>query len=203
MDDLRLADDNTGHGRRKYSCRSTGIRKAVGRYFAGHNGSGKSTMWNLHLADRFQIPLINADRMMMSILPEVTRRYESKIDLIRQLQKQGYFVLLLFVGLSNHQLSIARVRTRTVSGGHGVALEKLISRFPRTQHAIKLAASVADASILVDNSSTEAKAFTVCRIQLGSDGVYDCRDELKKMPAAILEWMKKVCPRSGSNPIVP
>lgn len=38
---------------------------------AGHNGSGKSTMWYQHLSAKFQIPLINADRMMMSILPEV------------------------------------------------------------------------------------------------------------------------------------
>lgn len=37
---------------------------------AGHNGSGKSTMWRKMLADRLQMPLINADRMMLSILPE-------------------------------------------------------------------------------------------------------------------------------------
>ena len=37
---------------------------------AGHNGSGKSTMWRQVLADVMQIPLINADRMMLSILPE-------------------------------------------------------------------------------------------------------------------------------------
>ena len=37
---------------------------------AGHNGSGKSTMWPRSLAGKLQIPLINADRMMLSILPE-------------------------------------------------------------------------------------------------------------------------------------
>lgn len=30
---------------------------------AGHNGSGKSTMWNERLAPGLQMPLINADRM--------------------------------------------------------------------------------------------------------------------------------------------
>ena len=40
----------------------------------GHNGSGKSTMWYEHIVDNIQIPLINADRMMLSILPEKTRR---------------------------------------------------------------------------------------------------------------------------------
>jgi hypothetical protein len=37
---------------------------------AGHNGSGKSTMWRLSLADTLRMPLINADRMMLAILPE-------------------------------------------------------------------------------------------------------------------------------------
>lgn len=37
---------------------------------AGHNGSGKSTMWYDHLADRLKVPLINADRMMLSILTD-------------------------------------------------------------------------------------------------------------------------------------
>jgi len=44
--------------------------KPLAVVLAGHNGSGKSTMWHLRLADTFQMPLINADRMMMSILPE-------------------------------------------------------------------------------------------------------------------------------------
>lgn len=37
---------------------------------AGHNGSGKSTFWRRNLADELQMPLVNADRMMLAILPE-------------------------------------------------------------------------------------------------------------------------------------
>jgi predicted ABC-type ATPase len=44
--------------------------KPLGVIVAGHNGSGKSTMWHRALADRLEMPLINADRMMLSILPE-------------------------------------------------------------------------------------------------------------------------------------
>jgi len=36
---------------------------------AGHNGSGKSTLWYRRLVDELQIPLINADRLTLSILP--------------------------------------------------------------------------------------------------------------------------------------
>ena len=44
--------------------------KPLGVILAGHNGSGKSTMWRAHLSPKLQIPLVNADRMMLAILPE-------------------------------------------------------------------------------------------------------------------------------------
>lgn len=44
--------------------------KPLAIVLAGHNGSGTSTLWYDHLADKLQVPLINADRMMLSILPE-------------------------------------------------------------------------------------------------------------------------------------
>jgi len=37
---------------------------------AGHNGSGKSTLWHQMLGPAVQLPLINADRLTMSMLPE-------------------------------------------------------------------------------------------------------------------------------------
>jgi predicted ABC-type ATPase len=45
-------------------------KKPLAIVLAGHNGSGKSTMWRKTLSGQLQIPLINADRMMLSILPE-------------------------------------------------------------------------------------------------------------------------------------
>lgn len=48
-------------------------KKPLAIILAGHNGSGKSTMWRERLSSKLQIPLINADRMMMSILPEIDR----------------------------------------------------------------------------------------------------------------------------------
>lgn len=53
---------------------------------AGHNGSGKSTLWSSRLADSLKIPLVNADRMMMSILPDPdphTRRLEAWAQKLR------------------------------------------------------------------------------------------------------------------------
>lgn len=226
--------------------------KPLAIVLAGHNGAGKSTMWYKHLANTIQIPLVNADRMMMSILPpteggrlptwaaalrdtdtswmtvaqkgvqafvaqamansvpfametvfshwrEVAPgKVESKIDLIRQMQEAGYFVILIFVGLSDCQLSLARVLTRVASGGHAVGEAKLVERFPRTQKAIANAVQVANAAILVDNSRTEEEAFTVCKIQAGAQEIYDVRKQSDDIPRAILDWLDIISPREGA-----
>ncbi len=222
--------------------------RPLGIILAGHNGSGKSTMWTQHLSAHLRIPLINADRMMLSILPEpdngslpewasqlrdtdqswmqVAQKgvesfvahamshkapfametvfshwkinddgsIASKIDLIKQMQAAGYFVLLCFVGLTNSTLSIARVATRVSTGGHSVSVDKLIERFPRTQNAVRAAAAVADATILVDNSLDEQRAFSVCRIQMRSEEMFDLRQTSLGTPAAIREWLDIVSP---------
>ncbi len=180
--------------------------KPIAYVIAGHNGSGKSTLWKKQLAPDIHVPLINADRLMMSILPDpldghlpewarklrdtderwmgLSQRsvqafidlvtaakmafafetvfshwvekpdgsFESKIDLIRKLQAQGYVVAFLFVGLASVELSIARVHTRVAQGGHDVDVKKLRERFPRTQKAVRHASSVADVTLMFDNS---------------------------------------------------
>ncbi len=221
---------------------------------AGHNGSGKSTLWYDRLAPEIRIPLVNADRMMMSILPEpnaerrlpgwaselrdtdeswmrvaqkgveafivqamvhqvpfametvfshwkprVDGTFESKADRIREMQREGYFVVLVFVGLSSPQLSIARVSTRVARGGHAVDAAKLLARFPRTQAAISDALPVADAALLVDNSRTQEDAFTLCRIQLGKRPLFDLRDD-DAVPPEIRVWMDRVAPAPQASP---
>jgi predicted ABC-type ATPase len=224
-------------------------QKPLAIVLAGHNGSGKSTMWRRSLADTLQLPLINADRMMLSILPEPGEdghltewaatlrdndrgwmgvaqqgvnafvghamgakvpfametvfsyweeqpdgRVLSKIDLIREMQAAGYFVLLFFVGLASPELSILRVDTRVTEGGHGIDEPTLRRRFPKTQRAISEAVKVADASILTDNSRSKGQAFTVCRVQLGQDVLYDVRTGGNPPPGIIAGWMDVVAP---------
>ncbi len=224
-------------------------RKPLAIILAGHNGSGKSTMWRQRLSPQLQMPLINADRMMLSILPEPggdgalpawaqglrdTNRgwmkvaqqgvqafvahamlekvpfametvfsywdeqpdgtVRSKLDLVRDMQRAGYFVLLFFVGLSNADLSILRVQTRVAEHGHDVPQAQLNSRFPRTQRAIRAAAGVTDAAIFTDNSRDPKLAFTVCRVQLRDRQLFDLRRAREPVPQAIAEWLNVVCP---------
>jgi predicted ABC-type ATPase len=224
-------------------------KKPLAIVVAGHNGSGKSTMWHRMLSGHLQIPLLNADRMMLSILPEpgsdgalddwaqtlrdtdqswmgvaqngvqafvghamsarvpfametVFSYWEeqpdgsilSKLDLIRDMQSAGYFVLLFFVGLSNVDLSILRVQTRVAENGHDVPLERLLRRFPKTQRAIAAASTVADAAIFTDNSRSPKQAFTVCRVQIGEKQIFDIREDSQMVPPAIAEWLDVVMP---------
>jgi predicted ABC-type ATPase len=158
-------------------------RKPLAIIVAGHNGSGKSTMWRRDLSGVLQMPLINAERLALSIYPEpdsegflpqwaaamrdadpawlrVTQQgvtsfighamaakvpfametvfshertrddgsRETKIDLVREMQAAGYFVLLFFVGLTNDDLSVLRVLTRVAQGGHGIPEGRLDRR---------------------------------------------------------------------------
>lgn len=224
-------------------------KKQLAIVLAGHNGSGKSTMWYRRLANTVQIPLVNADRMMMSILPQVDSsghlpgwasklrdkdeawmkvaqlgvksfiaqamlkkvpfatetvfshwkdlgrgKFESKIDDILEMQAAGYFVVLFFVGLTNEQLSIARVSTRVAEGGHSVPFRKLLERFPRTQKAIGQAIQVADAAILTDNSRRESLAFTICQIRQRNRLIYDIRQDRKRPPKEATAWLNIVDP---------
>jgi predicted ABC-type ATPase len=221
---------------------------------AGHNGSGKSTLWYERLADTLQIPLVNADRLTLSLLPEpgadrklrswasrlrdedqrwqklaqdgvqlfmglamdqgmpfafetvfsyleqrVDGAFESKVDIIRNLQKHGYYVVLLFVGLVSAELSILRVSTRKQKGGHDVPESKLRSRFPRTQQAIQMAASVANLTLMFDNSRDEKYAFTLVRAQRKNELLYDCRDTSFQQDPDLVKiagmWLGNVAPR--------
>ncbi len=65
-----MADPAIRNALRAIKVEQERARKPLAIILAGHNGSGKSTLWYEVLADSLKIPLINADRMMLSILPE-------------------------------------------------------------------------------------------------------------------------------------
>lgn len=208
---------------------------------AGHNGSGKSTLWYQRLADQLKLPLVNADRLTLSILPEADKKTRklpawaqklrddderwqrlsqdgvglfrqlimaqrlpfafetvfsywerakdgtvlSKADDVQAMQRAGYFVVLLFVGLTSPSLSVLRVQTRKAQGGHDVPLTTLHKRFPRTQAAIGHAAPIADMTLMFDNSRSLNKAFTLVRAQRKQAVLFDARDPQYRVEAEL------------------
>jgi predicted ABC-type ATPase len=120
----------------------------------------------------------------------------SKIEEIKNLQRAGYFVVLLFVGLVSANLSILRVQTRVSMGGHAVPKTKLKKRFGRTQAAIGTASKIANLTIMLDNSRSFRNAFSLARAQLGSRVLFDCRDSSYRVNDGLRNlagiWLEKV-----------
>ena len=193
--------------------------KPLAIVLAGHNGSGKSTLWYDKLADQLRIPLVNADRLTLSILPpaidqkqtlrpwaanlrdnderwqklsqdgvqlfmglimdqhmpfafetvfsylarQADGTYKSKVDTYCRATESRLFCGPGVCGLASAELSILRVNTRRLQGGHDVPEAKLRQRFPRTQEAIRLAAPLADMTFMYDNSRAIDKAFSPAR----------------------------------------
>lgn len=130
--------------------------------------------------------------------------YTSKEELIVNLQNAGYAVALLFVGLASAELSILRVATRRRLGGHDVPEQKLRQRFPRTQEAIRLAAPVADMTLMFDNSRDIENAFALVRVQIKHSVIYDCRErkfgEQEELVSIASTWLARVATWENTSP---
>jgi predicted ABC-type ATPase len=137
------------------------VEQAAGRpivvAIAGPNGAGKSTYYDAYLAD-IGLPFVNADLLALSmgtdaytaaaiagrIRQALLAQRQSfifetvfsdpageKLELLKEAHRLGYFVLLVFIGVSSAGVSDRRVAMRAASGGHDVPQQKLAERFPR------------------------------------------------------------------------
>jgi predicted ABC-type ATPase len=77
----------------------------------------------------------------------------AKLEFLKQARSSGYAVFLVFIGLSDSELSIARVMQRVEAGGHDVPDEKLRGRFSRTLANLRNAIPIVNEAFLFDNSS--------------------------------------------------
>ena len=149
---------------------------------AGGNGAGKSTFYRTQLAPK-GVEFVNADiiekqldltasenpsyqaatiaRRKFATLIEQGRSFcfetvfshESKLDMIKMAQDNGYVVTLVFIHLKNPQLNELRVKQRMSEGGHWVPPEKIATRIERTLKLMQSAVKMSDRSYLLDNSS--------------------------------------------------
>lgn len=150
---------------------------------AGPNGSGKSTLYATRIASRFRAPFINADVIQRDELrnPSMEASYEaaqiaaerrtryltegidfatetvfshpSKLDIIDQAKDRGFDVMVFHVNVNDPTLSIHRVRSRVVEGGHNVPPEKIVDRYHRSEPLIRQAILRADRGFVYDNSA--------------------------------------------------
>lgn len=80
----------------------------------------------------------------------------SKLDFLERARSAGFFVTLVFICLANPAISIGRVGQRVAQGGHGVPVDRLLARFPRTLKNLRAAVPLAHEAFLFDNSEPES-----------------------------------------------
>ena len=88
---------------------------------------------------------------------ETTLATRSYVKLIKQAQKRGYFVTLLFFLLSTPEQAVARVAKRVAMGGHNIPTDVILRRYDAgLSNLFQLYMPVVDSWSLYDNSDCPA-----------------------------------------------
>jgi predicted ABC-type ATPase len=96
-------------------------------------------------------------KLGQSFTLETTLSSKGNLELMQTAQSLGWVVRLAYVGLGDVQRNIQRVKQRVQQGGHGVPLEDIKRRFERSMINLSLAAEIADAFAVYDNSGLEMR----------------------------------------------
>ena len=132
-------------------------------------------------ADARRAELLKAGQSFVS---ETVFSHESKLALIEEAQKQGFFVMLLVVCLDDPQRLLARVAGRVAEGGHAVPPDRILARYPRTLANLAAAVRLADLAILYDSQGVTPGTHTAVAI---------CkRDWTQKNVSPLPEWAQSV-----------
>jgi len=153
-------------------------RRPIVVALAGPNGAGKSTFFDSHLA-RTGLRFVNADVLALSLgmdpyaaakhadalRRELVELRESfifetvfsdpvgeKLEFLKETERAGYTVLLIFIGISGPEISDDRVAMRVSQGGHDVPAEKIIGRYPRVMSNLGRALAELSNVRVYDNS---------------------------------------------------
>ncbi|MGH9588868.1 MAG: zeta toxin family protein [Terracidiphilus sp.] len=86
-----------------------------------------------------------------------------KLGFLKETEKAGYAVFLVFIGLSSTELSESRVDMRAAAGGHEVPVQKLREGFPRTLINLKRAFAEIPSVLVYDHTDLEVGYRLVAR----------------------------------------
>ena len=85
---------------------------------------------------------------------ETVFSHPSKLDFMKKANQQGYKCYLYFAAVSSPDISVDRVRQRTLLGGHDVPEDKVRKRYSRTLDNLLAAMRLSYRAYLFDNSQT-------------------------------------------------
>jgi len=92
----------------------------------------------------------------------------ARLRFLEKARTRGFAVFLIFIGLHDPVLSVARVKQRVAQGGHDVPDEKVHARFPRTLANLRAAIPIVDEAFLFDNSSYDTPYLPVAVYRNGT-----------------------------------
>lgn len=72
---------------------------------------------------------------------------------LKQVRKQGYDVVMYYIGLNSSQESINRIKNRVLKGGHNIPTDDVLRRFNNRIEAIKRVLPYCDEVIFYDNEN--------------------------------------------------
>jgi predicted ABC-type ATPase len=176
---------------------------------AGPNGAGKSTFYEAHLQSA-GLRFVNADDLSRDLGIDAYQAAEvagqlrralaeqresfvfetvfsdpvgDKLDFLKQAEKKGYTVVLVFIGLDGPALSEERVAMRVLQGGHDVPTEKLRARYPRTMENLAKAVKALGHVLVFDNSDMRRPFRRVAAFELG---------KMVEKQAPLPRWLPRV-----------
>ena len=108
---------------------------------------------------------------------ETTLATRSVANLIREAQKEGYYVTLLYFWLNTPELAIERVKMRVSAGGHNIPVETIRRRYAAgIRNLFELYLSISDYWMIADNSMSPmqiiAKGFKRDKIEIYNPVIY-------------------------------
>jgi predicted ABC-type ATPase len=180
---------------------------------AGPNGAGKTTFYHAHLkaaglrlvnadvvARELNIDAYEAAKLTAVIREELVNQRENfvfetvfsdpvgdKISFLQSATREGYTVVLCFVGISSAEISDQRVAMRVSQGGHDVPFEKLQTRYPRILKNLKTALAELPHVRVFDNDDLRAPYRLVAICEKG---------QVKELHPPIPKWLRPLLPRS-------
>lgn len=133
-------------------------------------------------------------KLKISFCSETVFSHESKIELIEVAKRSGFKVYLFIVCVESPELSELRVGQRVRRGGHQVPRDKIQQRYPRALKNLEHAITIADCSLVFDNSVGGAFPRLLLAIEDGKL-VYD--------DGPVPEWAKRMheIARAGASGI--
>lgn len=77
---------------------------------------------------------------------------DRNLNLLKQAKQDGFFIRCYYVLTADAQINVARVASRVSAGGHGVPVDKIISRYDKALALVKELIPVCDVCHIYDNS---------------------------------------------------